>query len=77
MRNPHDKASISSHPAAWPLSAHKLGLLRGRDRPDKASHLLRRDMAKRGRLNTRKKGKAKNGAKWGHNFTPKTLPHDC
>ena len=34
-------------------------------------------MAKRGRLNTRKKGKAKNGAKWGHGFVPKTLPHDC
>lgn len=28
-------------------------------------------MAKRGRLNTRKKGKAKNGAKWGHNFVPR------
>ena len=26
---------------------------------------------KRGALNTRKKGKAKNGAKWGHNFQPK------
>jgi hypothetical protein len=26
---------------------------------------------KRGRLNTRKKGKAKNGAKWGHGFVPK------
>jgi hypothetical protein len=29
-------------------------------------------MARRGgALNRRKKGKAKNGAKWGHNFVPK------
>lgn len=34
-------------------------------------------MAKRARkvLNTRKKGKGKEGGKWGHGFVPKTLPH--
>lgn len=30
---------------------------------------------RRGRLNKHKKGKAKNGAKWGHGFVPKTPPH--
>lgn len=29
----------------------------------------------RKKLNTRKKGKAKDGAKWGHGFVPKTPPH--